>query len=230
MQQISIPIFVTIFDRLEVLKKSIQSYYDNIDTSFEIIIHDQGTTYQPTLDWVRNCGFKYYKSENSGNAVSNSIKEWYKTNDSPYYVVTDPDIALIDNDKDILEVFMYLMENFNVPVVGCSLDYCDIPDYYPLKQRVLNSHFEQFGNKVECNYNGYNYIEAFIDTTFGLYKKGFEFKKHNMGVRVLSPYKAKHLDWYIDPDKLTEDQIYYMKTANERGHWGGHWLKEKIDG
>jgi len=33
------------FDRLEVLKESIQSYYDNIEIPFEIIIHDNGTTY-----------------------------------------------------------------------------------------------------------------------------------------------------------------------------------------
>jgi hypothetical protein len=227
MQQ-RIPIFITIFDRLEVLKTSIQSYYDNISTPFEIIIHDQGTTYQPTLDWVKTCGFKYYKSENSGNAVGNSIKEWYKTNDSPFYVVTDPDIALVDTNKDILEVFMEFLKVFDVPVVGCSLDRSDIPDYYPLKQKVLDSHHRQFGVQRTGSYNNLSYIEAFIDTTFAMYRSDFEFKKHNKGIRVLKPYEAKHLDWYINPNNLTADQIYYMKTTNERGHWGGLWLKEKL--
>ncbi len=230
-----IPIFITIFDKLEVLKMSIQSYYDNIKIPFEIIIHDNGTTYQPTLDYVKTCGFKYYKSSNDPNAVKESIKDWYKTNDSPYYIVTDPDISLEGVNNDILEVFMYILElRKELTCVGTALRIDDLPDHYPLKERVINwesqfwkkqdKHTIQWKDKTQIYYN------SIIDSTFAMYRKSFTFSKLNKNViRVAKPYAAKHLDWYIDPNKLTEDQIYYMKTTNERGHWGVNLLREKIN-
>ncbi len=228
MQAYKLPIFITVFDRLEVLKKSIQSYYDNISTPFEIIIHDNGTTYQPTLEFIENSGFKYYKSENDGNAVSKSITDWYKTNYSPYYVVTDPDIALCSTNKDILDVFSNIINETSATVVGCSLNILNIPDYYSLKEKVIERHTQQFGHQKVKMIKGYDCIDAFIDTTFAMYKKDFIFKKHNMGLRVLKPYEAEHLDWYINPKKLTADQVHYLKTSNHRGHWSCNFLRDFI--
>ena len=68
--------------------------------------------------------------------------------------------------------------------------------------------------------NTVKYIFAPIDTTFGLYKAGMPWSRLKMGIRVLPPYAARHLDWYIDPENLTPDQEYYMKHASDKiAHW-----------
>lgn len=226
LKETTIPIFITIFNKLTVLKKSVQSYYDNIKTPFEIIIHDNGTTYQPTLDWVKSKGFKYYKSENDMLAIAKTVEDWYKTNDAPYYVITDPDISLKGVNGDILEFLAHVLDSHSESVkVGLSLRLDCIPDHYQHKQKVLDWEPKCYKDslKIEWKHKEYDIYKANIATTFSLYRKQYKFVQCDSGyksIRTGIPYVAHHLDWYLDLTKLKPDQIHYQKTAERnRAHW-----------
>lgn len=229
-----IPIFIITCDRLEILKQSIQSYYDSIETPFEIVIIDFGSTYEPTvkyLKYLEHHGTKVYWQEkieiNAGlNNINNVVQDYFTKHPESNYVVTDPDVALDNVDGDILNVYSFLLEKVRgISVVGPMLRIDDIPDHYPKKKNVVaNSyHTNMHGREVQAIcYKGkaVRYIHAPIDSTFGMSRAGKPWVRPRKGIRVLSPYSARHLDWYLNPKNLTPDQEYYKEHASERiAHW-----------
>jgi len=236
-----IPIFIVTCDRLTMLQESIQSYHDTIDTPFIIVMLDQGSSYGPTVEYLRmleSAGTKVYRwsSPNTGkrrNAkrndlmVTQSIKDYFTTHGSSNYVVTDPDIALDPADGNILAVYSTLLGKMtNVAVVGPMLRIDDIPGYYPEKEILLSGkkglHYKFHRSAIRTINLGHDpirYIKAPIDTTFGMYRSGTEWRRLQHGIRTLAPYTAKHLDWYVDPDNVSPDQAYYMEHASNNNHW-----------
>lgn len=237
----NIPIFIISCNRLKTLKESIESY-KKIGSNITFVIHDNNSTYPPLLDYLRtleNQGIKVYyhrknvTRENQLNLVKNSIDDWFKHHTAPYYVVTDPDIALCDESEGILELYAHILDTMpHIEVVGPMLRIDDLPDFYPLKQKAIKKHFEQFWHKtplkMQWNNKTIHYQHAPIDTTFGMYRKEFTFQRLCNGIRTYDPYWAQHLDWYIDPNNMSEDQIYYMQQASRVSHWGGAWLRETV--
>ena len=47
-----VPIFIISCNRLQSLQETIGSYKKNIGTPFEIVIHDNNSTYKPLLDYL----------------------------------------------------------------------------------------------------------------------------------------------------------------------------------
>lgn len=224
-----IPIFILTCDRLEALKKSIQSYHDCIKTSFEIVIVDFGSTYGPTLEYLKNLEhekIKVHRKERIVNKrhfnvhINEVVQDYFKNHLKSNYVVTDPDIALDNVDGDVLDVYAHLLEELpEIIVVGPMLRVDDIPDHYPLKNDAL--YYERMFNppNIEVNtiqYEGkaVKYIFAKIDTTFAMNRLGTHWRRHRRAARILPPYGARHLDWYLDPKNLTPDQKYYMEHAS----------------
>jgi len=223
-----IPIFIITCERLEVLKKSIQSYHDCIKTPFEIIIIDFGSTYKPTIEFLKNLEREktkvYWKARikhpKGLNRIDRNIQDYFKTHPGSNYVVTDPDIALDNVDGDIFNVYSYLLNAMpEIEVVGPMLRIDDIPDYYRNKKIVESRHYKNFWSK-ERNYIQYKnktieYIHSkHIDTTFAMNRAWTRWRRLKLCIRTLSPYLAKHLDWYLDLDNPTPDQKHYIEYAS----------------
>jgi len=224
-----IPIFIISYERLDALERSIRSYYENIKTPFEIVIMDFGSTFVPTLKYLKileHKGIKVYWKEKLSNKrrfnlyVDGIIQDYFKDHPKSNYVVTDPDIALDNTDGDILEVYAHLLgilpENY---IVGPMLRIDDLPDYYPLKKEVRFGGWETFYHSRKVNEIQYKdkpvkYVLVRIDTTFAMNRAGTHWRRHRMAARVFAPYGARHLEWYLDPKDLTPDQEYYMKHAS----------------
>lgn len=233
-----IPIFIVTRDRVEVLKKCIESL-KQLSTPYQVVIHDNRSTYIPLLEYLK-AGEKsgelvvYRNERNELDDVKNTINDYFsKGCRAQYYVVTDPDIELLNVKSDMLEYYKFLLEsNAKAVVVGPMLEINDIPDYYPLKQRAIEGHTRQFwgktGRKVNYNDESLQVLDCLIDTTFGLYRREFKFVRHNSGIRTYAPYSARHLDWYIDPDNMTYDQKYYLQSSSDIGHWSSSFLKPLI--
>lgn len=225
-----IPIFVISSDRLKALKESIQSYYDCIKTPFKIVIIDFGTSHEPTLKYLEHLESKEIKVywnekisyKGSLNLIDEVIQDYFESHPASNYVVTDPDIALDNVEGDILDVYVYLLKKLHkITVVGPMLRIDDIPDYYPLKYRVLYKSLESRYHSrrtliIPYEKKNIKYVIASIDTTFGMRRTGESFWRHRWGARILAPYAARHLEWYLDPKNLTEDQKYYIKHASRR--------------
>ena len=236
-----IPIFIITCDRLTMLQESIQSYRDHIATPFEIVILDQGSSYPPMVEYLRELegqGVKVYRwaTPNTGigrnkkrneKFVAQCIQDYTKRNFCGHYVVTDPDIALDPADGNILEVYRRLLGKITtIPVVGPMLRINDIPDYYPEKDVLLSGKkgchhgfHKKKAQTIDYGDGPIKFIKAPIDTTFGMYRNNRPWHRLQSGIRTLAPYTAHHLDWYVDPDNITPDQAYYMEHASGNNHW-----------
>ena len=225
-----IPIFIITRDRVSVLKQCIEGYkkLENI----ELVIHDNNSTYPPMLEYLNQLeseGIKIYKHPTTTNDffdisedVANTIDKWFEEtgSNSQYYIVTDPDIELENPCPDLLYFYIDALEVSGVPVVGPMLRIDDIPDHFAIKDEMVASHNVQFWGKHREQYcydhQGVKVQRCAIDTTFGLYRRNFRFKRLNVGLRVYEPYMAKHLDWYIDTNNLTEEQKYHKDNCSKK--------------
>lgn len=225
-----IPIFIIVHNQFEILKKSVASYEKLIKTPIKIIFHDVASTYKPTLDYLeekKQEGYTVYRSNvNHHHTVINSIVDYRKKNsDYDYYVLTDPDIELDNSPGNILDIYTFMLEKFNCNAVGPMLRIDDIPDYYPGKKLAIARHRKQFWSKpkqtIKHNDISIEFIKCSIDTTFQLCRRNNVSKKFPKGncIRLFSPYAARHLDWYINPNNLTPCQKYYQSTTTGISHW-----------
>jgi len=238
-----IPIFIVTCDRLEILKQSIQSYHDCIKTPFEIIICDQGSTFEPMIEfleklesegirinrWKMNSNYGEERNlRRDDTKISEDIWNYFETHPESNYVVTDADIFLDNVNGDVLDVYAYFLGKFpRITAIGPMLRIDDIPDYYPLKETLINGEMgchKRFHslevNTIQYKYRAIKYVFAAIHTTFAMHRKGTQWKGFSgHAIRILAPYSAKHLDWYIDPKNLSKDQEYYMKYASTNAHW-----------
>jgi hypothetical protein len=238
----TVPIFVISFNRLEVLRRSIASYRQLGD--IEVVIHDSGSSHLPLLEYLealeRQDVTVYRNRSNIEdgddlNSVNETVQHWLENHpEARNYVVTDPDIELEDGCSDLLSFYRYVLDNFSdVDVVGPMLRIDDIPDFYPLKEKVIRGHTAQFWHKeplyMTWGAAAVAYQHAPIDTSFGMYRRTQPFQRLLHGIRTYEPFWAKHLDWYIDPSNMTDDQKVYLQTASKVSHWGGGWLKTKLE-
>ena len=113
--------------------------------------------------------------------------------------------------------FINLLENnLSVTKVGFSLYLDDLPDSNPNKHIIINWEKQFWGDDVN------EFFIASIDTTFSLYRPNYKIENKNnflKAIRVNKPYSAIHGGWYINPNKLTDEQKYYIKTANDSSSW-----------
>jgi len=228
-----IPIFIITCNRLEVLKQSIKSYHDCIKTPHEIVIVDFGSTYEFTIEFLRDLerrGIKVYRNNRIRhledlNYIDHNIQDYFKNHPASNYVVTDPDVELDNVEGDILDIYGYLLEALpRIVAVGPMLKIDDIPDHYHNKRKVQVGHYRGFWSKkinsIKYKRKTIKFIYCSIDTTFAMNRAKTHWKRLQKSIRTMSPYSARHLDWYLDPKNLTPDQEYYIKYASRAvAHW-----------
>jgi len=238
-----VPIFIIVHNQFEILKKTIASYEKYIKTPFKIIYHNVATTYEPTLLFLKEQEqlgrIVYNTTVNDHHTVTHSIDDYYKKHpECEYYVMTDPDIELDNVNGDILELYIHTLKDTGAVSVGPMLRIDDIPDYYPRKELAIWSHTHQFWDpsipKYQISFNGnvYLFIVCNTDTTFQLcsFKNRPNSFPHANSIRFFSPYSARHLDWYIDPNNLTPCQKYYQETTTDISHWNKSKWNEEWNG
>ena len=246
----TIPIFVIVKDRIKVLEQSMESWLTLIKSPIEIILLDQESTYPGMIEWLeekKKEGIRVFHLKNTAPTKANKfpalggpVRQVCRELDTSYYVLTDPDIMFENIDSDILEFYTYFLEtNPNYEAIGPMLIINDIPDYYPFKAEVIKRHtpfWTASGRRatigkiklIKYRKKIIQYQLSPIDTTFALRPVGSSPVYTSNAIRTRQPYIARHLDWYIDPDNLSEDQQYYIDTSlTHKGisHWAGTWMK-----
>lgn len=233
-----IPIFIISYNRLTVLRKSIQSYLHFANYS-DLIIIDKGSFYVPLMNYyleLEKKGVKIIysnplKTVDSLSDISYEIEKHKKSNNFDYYVVTDPDISMQEASPDVLELYTYFLDQVpDIEIVGPMLRIIDIPDNYPAREWCWKKHAQRFWHQMPRVMNWKNkkihYQFAPIDTTFGVVRATTPYRRLLNGIRVYAPYEALHLDWYVTNETMTEDQEFYMATSNQDvAHWCSSWYK-----
>lgn len=179
------------------------------DNTGDIIIVDNGSTYEPLLDWYRSkpCDIIYCKNLGQKGAWLSGV---VKKLDSEYYVVSDPDLGLDDTPQDTLLYLVEKMNQLELKKIGLGLDWKSIGRSSPF----YNSIMEYEGNRWKnSRINNNVYLDIPVDTTFALYKN----KKHFIGGASTGyPYTAKHYPWYFTNEKRQDnyEYMYYLTNAS----------------
>lgn len=218
----SIPIIIINFNQLFYLKQLVDFL---LKRGFEkIVIIDNKSTYPPLLEYYKDVkGFVEIKfqDKNYGHNIMyqnyKSIEEYTKG----YFVITDPDIIPNENlSIDFMHQMIKLLDKYfnKVSKIGFALKIDDIPDYFPLKEKVLNweSKFWHYPIEEDCYLN-------VLDTTFAIYKPMYPKCFYNLSflpaIRIAGNFEAKHGGWYKNPHKLSEEEKYYQKTTSCSSSW-----------
>lgn len=218
----TIPIIIVNFNQLEYLKKLLdfleQRKFENI------VIIDNKSTYPPLLDYYKTISSNVkieYMDDNFGHLVFFKKRKLQEKYAKGYYILTDADIVPNNNlPTNFVDVMIGLLDKyFNITSkIGFALRIDDIPDYFPLKSKVINWERQFWANQLSENI-----YKADIDTTFALYKPKYPIKFENIeyikAVRIAGLYTCKHGGWYKNPHNMTEEEIFYQKTANSSGSW-----------
>ena len=219
---LQIPIIIVNFNQLYFLKKLINFLTDR---NFQkIVIIDNASDYLPLLEYyvqLPNTVTVERMAHNEGHLVffkNDFLQDKYGRG---YYVLTDADI--IPNNEipeNFLETMIKLLDKYfkNITKVGLALDIDHIPEYYPLKTKVIN--WEQQFWQTEIEKNTY---KASIDTTFALYKPNYPRQFSNVkflrGIRMGGKFTALHGGWHIDPKNYSEENLHYIKSVNKSSSW-----------
>ena len=170
----------------------------------EIYIIDNGSTYEPLLEWYETKPCNIVKTGNMGHH-SPWVIGLTKTLDSDYYVVTDSDLDLSLTPKDSLNYLVDKLEKHTgYDKIGLSLSNWDVP---------INSPYHEF-LKIWANtnwdINSVNdglLVNQRVDTTFAIYHQKRNYLGHSCA--TYSPYSVKHIPW-----EFTHDILDNLKTQN----------------
>lgn len=219
---LSIPIIIINFNQLFYLKQLIEFL---LARNFkQIVILDNQSDYEPLLDYYKQIEQQGVVVErmdkNYGHRVfylNNWLQQKYGRG---YYVLTDADI--VPNPEcpaEFMHTFIQLLDKHIAKVVkvGFALRIDDIPDAYPLKEKVLNWERQFWDNEIEKD----TYL-ASLDTTFALYFPTQPKRISNhffKAIRVAGHYCAKHGGWYINLSEKNEEYEHYRKSATLSNSW-----------
>ncbi|GGI58039.1 glycosyltransferase family 2 protein [Winogradskyella haliclonae] len=215
----SIPIIINNFNQLFYLKLLIESLQERGYSN--IVIIDNNSTYKPLLDYYNTIEteIKVHRLvSNSGHLSFWKHKELVDKYTKGYYVLTDPDIVpLSECPDDFLKTMLKLLDKaYDRTKVGFSLKLDDIPIHNPQMEKIKNWEKQFWATKIHPQA-----YKAEIDTTFALYRPDYKYQRKNFtkAWRTDYPLQAIHGGWYINPANLSEEQLYYQKTANASASW-----------
>jgi len=218
---LSIPVIIINFNQLYYLEKLISFL---IKRKFEnIIILDNQSSYPPLLQYYKSIESQitiHYLNDNLGHKVFYQKLELFNKYAKGYYFLTDADVVPNENlpENFPAEMLAILDKYFRATTkVGMALQIDNIPDTFPLKTEVIKWEERFWMKELEPQV-----YRADIDTTFALYKPGYFYKYQSdfiKGIRLAGYYTSKHGGWYKDRNNLTEEELYYQKTANVSSSW-----------
>jgi len=235
-----LPVFLISFNRGDMLRQSVNGLR-RLATPVDIVVHDNGSTAQSTLlelEALQREGITVVRaapidSPDDLNRVDDTVQGYFADWEEPArYAVSDCDVDLSSADDDVLEVYDELLNTWRrAECIGPMLRIRDIPADYPLFNRVMNRHIEQFWRHAptftETSRGAVAVLPAVVDTTFALHRAGEGFRRLKMGLRVYEPFEARHLDWYLGGEPSAEARGYARSSSPAVSHWNNDVENER---
>lgn len=205
------PIFIICRDRLSDLIRLV-AWLESVDMK-NIILVDNDSAYPPLVEYLRKTKYQVIETKkNIGHTVV--WKEGMAKTLFPgqFYIVNDPDV-IPDKDcpKDAVSYLYLLHKKYEAyQKVGLGLRIDDLPEKYKLKAQVLDWEQQFWKTPLEDGV-----FDAAVDTTFALYKPYTDFYMLHPSIRTGKPYVAQHLAWYVDSEKINEEEAFYRLHASQ---------------
>ncbi len=221
----NIPVIIINFNQLFYLRKLVD-FLIKVETK-NIVIIDNNSTYLPLLAYYEEIAKTpnitlHRLTNNVGHMVFWQERAIFKKYSDGFFVVTDADIVPnFKLEKGYLKPMLdILMKHKEKTKVGFALDLESIPNSYILKDKVIAWENKFWQNEIEKDI-----FDTEIDTTFALYWPQTDVLLDNRtnfffnALRLGGNYIAQHGGWYLDDKNLTDEQRYYIKTANTSTSW-----------
>ena len=202
--------------------KDLVEYFLNLNEE-DIYILDNNSTYSPLLEWFekikKNESVKVIKSEiNHGHRIYWNIGFYNQISNFKYSIITDHDILPYRNfEEGWKEKWIDMLEKYKVEKVGSAINISDLPDFSPFKNGVISHEKNFWQPSQEIEKNCFNNE---IDTTLYL-QKIHTSHTYFKSIRM-ADYLIKHRPWYINPNELTEEDIFYFNNIKD-GYTGWSW-------
>ena len=207
----SVPIIINSFNRKKYLEEQV-SYLKSRGYN-NIYIIDNKSSYLPLLEFYKSENLRvFYLSENVGYLSLWETGVFDLFLDS-YYVYTDSDVVPSEAvPDDFIEKFAGILNDYIfLDKVGFSLELDDLSNKLSATADI---------KKHEMNFWMYDidlrFYFAPIDTTFALYRPNVKGGWWLKSGRTFRPYIAKHLPWYEDKKRLSEEDIFYYENIKKK--------------
>lgn len=219
-------VFITVWNRHSWLIKLCEDF---AKAGVEPVLIDNDSTYEPCVQWLKGCPYKViFMGKNFGPWAFFTTDLWKEYKDR-YIMISDSDYDISTVPSDFPDVLMKGLEKYNqdnVWKVGLSFEINDLPDN-PFANEI---------KKYESGFWNYQIIPGFyrgdIDLGIAVYDRDRRPGVCGLGgawynaLRADRPYTAKHMDWYMTPENLRDEDKYYLKTRGKTHH-GWTWVYKK---
>jgi len=219
-------VFITVWNRHSWL---IPLCEDFVKAGVEPVLIDNQSTYEPCVEWLKKCPYKVIWMNCNAGPWAFFITDLWKEYKDRYIMFSDSDYDISSVPVDFPNVLMQGLENFDrdgVWKVGLSAEINDLPQ---------NDYAQKIAN-YERGFWNYEIIPGFyrgdIDIGIALYDRDRKAGRCGLGdgwysaLRACRPYTCRHLDWYLTPENLREEDIYYFKSSG-KAHHGWTWVYQK---
>jgi hypothetical protein len=211
-----IPIIINNRNRVSFLKMLVDSLQERGYKNIYIL--DNKSTYPALLDFYKKTDCKVIMLErNIGFDALEKIPLFNQIKKN-YFVYTDSDIVPIDEcPDDFLNYFLKVLKAYpKIQKVGFSLKFDDLPENFDNKDQVMAWESKFYTESIKEGL-----FLAPIDTTFALHRpySCLSTKGRFKMMRVGYPYEAKHMPWYNDSSRLSEEEKYYIEHVEIGTHW-----------
>ena len=203
------PVFIIVRDRVTPLDQLV-GWLESIGQS-EIWLIDNASTYPPLLRYLEASPHHVVRLEHNLGHRSPWLSGTVQRNArGRHYIVTDADVVPdVACPFDALKRFHRLLRRYrDIDKVGFGLRIDDLPDHYPHREQVREWEQRFWREEVEPAV-----YRAEIDTTFAMYREPGT-PDNQRALRTGPPYVARHTPWYLAPDDLSAEDLYYRRHAD----------------
>ena len=217
----SYPVFIVCRDRLTYLAQLLD-WLEQIGQD-EVYLIDNASTYPPLLDFYESTKHTVVRTGgNHGHKVGWKQGVIRRHAQGRRFIYTDPDVLPVDEcPADAIERMAAVLDaDPNVYKCGFSLKIDDLPDW--CRDGIVDWE-ARYRRPVDAT----GAHRAPIDTTFAVYAehawRGFRYQP---AYRLPAPYTARHLPWYTDPNRLSdEDEFYRVHADTTVSNWARYVLE-----
>ena len=214
-----IPIVIISYNNYKYVDNTIKQIVKlNEDYFASIIIMDNCSTCEETVDYLKNSPCKIIYNTNNNGPWVNSSRNSHIYNEMPdTFILTDADLQLNPKlPRNFVKILSNLSSKYECSKIGFALD---ISDYDKMFQGLyfhsltIYQWEKRFWEK-KINDDTYELYAADIDTTFCIINKKYE--ENTLSLRIAGDFLAKHLPWYVENTILTDRELYRLYKRDSK--------------
>lgn len=222
-------IFITVWNRYSWL---IPFCVDCEKAGLNVVLIDNNSTYPPCVKWLKGCKYDVIWMKKNEGPWAFFITDLYQKYTDRYFMISDSDQDISKVPVDFPDVLFQGLQDHdydNIWKCGLSQEINDLPD-----NSYANGVYE-YEKGFWSNKTPKGFYKVWMDLGVAVYdreRRGeYPNKEENWysAVRADRPYTSRHLDWYLTPENIRDEDRYYFtnKDAGYRG-WGFKFFDEQI--